>query len=126
MVSKIEGRGRDMKYDVHYLETTFKRIVDESPEYVYRQPGPDACVYAYEGKPSCVVGHWLAAEGIPLPDWGSALNSLESDSSEFLKFLGSHGVELDYDGVWFMSRMQEMQDRGIPWGRAYQKAMDSR
>lgn len=104
-------------------KATTKRLLDEAvaargEDYVYEQPIADWCVYTYDGKPSCIVGHVLDAAGIPLEElergdagyWGAG---------RLVENLENKGLlETDYGTRQALIGAQWRQDDGDTWGEA--------
>lgn len=99
------------------------------PGFVYTAPDDEegACVYFYEGHPSCLVGQALA--NLQLIDarvedrnWkvAQALASTpcranESKASDLITNLG---LELDISETDWINTVQELQDENVSWGTA--------
>jgi hypothetical protein len=96
-----------------------KAIADKGEDWVY----PDwtsNCVYFYaDGTPACIIGHALSYAGVTLQELGSG-NEIDVDA-----LARSYGwVAMDEDAIKLFEVVQEEQDRGKPWGEAYQAGLD--
>lgn len=89
-----------------------RAIAEQGSEYRY---GPIDCVYFAEGKPSCIVGHMLAYDGV---------TAEFVDANEF-NDEGVHNLPLgaDIKTEIFLIELQEQQDQEMPWGDALQLAI---
>lgn len=88
---------------VEDVRTGLKALVDEKgADFVYEPKGADAvCVYVHDGKPDCIVGQFLAAQGVPL---------------ERLEKADRCG--LGYGGIQAAALMEQLTDENIiraPW-----------
>jgi len=105
--------------------TGLKALVEEEgADFVYAKR-EGVCVY--DGKPDCIVGRFLAAQGVPLErlkeaDTGSFGSGLAAHS--LMRDLGDEGV-ISYDGSArsLLSEVQHNQDQGLPWGVALSEAL---
>lgn len=103
-------------------------IVEEFGEnYVYDRGERDRCDYVREGEPSCLVGKFLAAQGVSLERLEKADTSgVFSDglsAGELLEQLRKEGVIQITPGVLrFLGDLQGRQDFGTPWGEALKLA----
>jgi hypothetical protein len=103
-----------------------REIVATRPDFVYSftdAEGKAKCYYFVDGQPSCIVGHALAAFGVPATiferDGGEYyVNGLSIDRPQVLKILG-----------WPMSRLVEWlrtvqvgQDSGYTWRKSVDNA----
>lgn len=79
--------------------------------FCYDQKG-HACVYFYEGEPSCIIGHLLAELGIP------ANVAYEAQNFHTLATSGKYPeitALFDEKAVLYATAVQRLQDRGVPW-----------
>ena len=78
------------------------------------------CLYfetvAENTKPSCIVGHVIADLDLPHPSEGIGVDSYFGD-------LRQRGINLDDRAENFLSYAQAAQDKGLPWGEAYDAGM---
>lgn len=98
------------------------RIIDiKGRDYTYMAPGGDTCLYVYNDKPSCLIGHYLVDLGYPLDGFVEG-----KDIQDF--FLDGHaekqGFTAEDDAVYAMLRVQQYQDEGFPWGTAYDNTFE--
>jgi hypothetical protein len=101
-----------------------KALVEEQGEdFIYPRAERDgSCVYVHEGKPDCIVGRFLAAQGVPL----ERLVKADTEGSGpglaagiLLGRLSDEGTVYSGDGVKnLLDSIQYRQDRGEPWGAA--------
>lgn len=88
-----------------------RAVALKGEDYVYEMPGGgDTCLYRYEDKPSCIIGHVLEDLGVPYsPDWE------RTTSNYVLKtMLGIEDETLCSASVY----AQGEQDNGGTWGQA--------
>lgn len=123
-------------FTVDEVIETVGEIVKGREGYVY-ETVDDLCVYTTPtGAPSCIVGWWMDAVGVPLPPHRGG-NTAEDEEDMFnivyLSGISSHvveeylenaGVSLTYEARSFLLNLQESQDEGTPWGVAYELAVD--
>jgi hypothetical protein len=90
-----------------------REVVAERPNYRYRAPDDrESCVYAYDGQPSCLVGHVLHRVGFSL----ALLEYLGEDS------IDGCAVVADETARKILGSAQGEQDGGLPWATALQSA----
>lgn len=106
-----------MKEEIKPL--TWQEVMKMLRDIANRQPlgycydrGGHACVYRWEGKPSCIIGHLLAELGVQLSaaDEGKNIHALLHD--------GKHdhiAARFEEQAMLFMAAVQALQDRGMPW-----------
>src|SRR5262249_49172603 len=102
-----------------------KALVDESGEgFVYA--GPDRkCVYVPEGVGSCMVGQFLANEGVSVDRLAQADEGM-LPAAKLLHALEVEGlVTVEGDALWALQSAQACQDDLKEWGEAYKQAMDT-
>ena len=95
------------------------QVTEGREDYVYQNPDPEhpaACYNHWNGEPSCLIGHAIAADGIDL---------VEEVGAE----LDAAGAVEDIYGQWeenavrLWVKAQIRQDGGYPWGKAAQYAI---
>lgn len=115
--------------DAQIMET-LREVVAERPEYTYSPPeymvkeedGNLACFYVHqdeEGEPvaaGCAIGVVLNRLGVPLPELG------EHEGRTAVQLIRDVTEGVSRKSAAALSRMQEYQDEGDPWGTAYAKA----
>lgn len=96
-----------------------KRAVEEKgADYQYLAPpaSPEkgtngTCVYFYDGKPSCIVGHVLAYKGMTAEEIG------DNNAGSGVYSLSQLGIiEVDEVTREFLVQVQQEQDLGVTWG----------
>lgn len=89
-------------------------VAEYGENFRYRWPGEKTqCVYAYDGAPSCLVGHVLHRAGVTvdeLHDMAGAIGEADDNLPG--------RVHLDDDANRLLRLMQGHQDGRIPWGQA--------
>lgn len=75
---------------------------------------------------SCIIGHLVVKLELttPLEMWNSR-NLIYSTAEELFQELGAHfddDFEVNNYVVRYLTRIQELQDRGTPWGKAVARA----
>ena len=103
------------------LELLERAVAEKGADYEYRSPTGSACVYTYDGKPSCILGHALSYKGVVVPEATSGLvynwNDQRIEHVAHTVAL-AQGVWLS-PGAWLVwSAAQEVQDGGASWGSA--------
>lgn len=101
-----------------------KAIGEKGADYVYEVNGLNAkveadrgnslqCLYFDKGQPSCIVGHVLDYMGI------GANEAIENEPARnALDGL----IETDEKTITLLDKVQEHQDKGVPWGEALRLA----
>lgn len=102
-----------LSYD-EALELLNKAVEDKGEDYIYLPPGRDGCVYFNKGKPSCIVGHVLAAKGVKSTDLNSAYNGSGVTTLDIAE---------DERASLLLIQAQLTQDGGEPWGEAVKTAV---
>lgn len=96
-------------------------VVHGNESYVYHsEDHGDRCVYEYDGKPSCVVGHVLYRAGVTvevLAELDALFYSalLDDDPVDMLK---EAGLTMTKPARNLLAMMQTRQDHGHSWGSA--------
>lgn len=131
-------------YTYSDITAMLKEIVEEfGSDYVYPKrhlsTGP-GCVYAWEGKPDCIVGHVLtridAIDPVvcspvdpgngnypTVPSWEVAELNLEMQINALWEQLAVLGFRFDPDAQGLLETIQDEQDSGVTWGAALDVAM---
>lgn len=119
------------KFTYEDVVLSLKEIINGDEDYVYEQTPPfepngePQCSYFdYEGRPSCLVGHFFAKEGLLTAD--SPLRAtLEGDNAtQALSVLENRGIALfTEEAANVLWRAQIHQDEGKPWGYALEGAI---
>lgn len=94
-----------------------RKAAEDRPEYVCPKVF-DQCEYIRDGGPSCIVGHALWNVGLINPSW-------EGDDwgdSSIKNVIAIEGWPLTIGEINWLSRVQESQDDGYPWGRSVARA----
>jgi hypothetical protein len=92
------------------------RLVEASPEFVYESPVETACVYVFDGAPSCLVGQAFAAVGVPLDTLEDF--DINDDSGLFASTSAStvaDNLGLTERTAFFLEAVQQRQDVQAPW-----------
>lgn len=107
-----------------------REVVDEyGHDYVYRQVAhrlPDGrskpmCVYADDGRPSCLVGHALHRAGVTVAELDRMLGQIGEDDDELPERVTLTGLAAEV-----LAEAQMAQDQGITWGDALAQAVARR
>jgi len=108
-----------------------KAIVAEyGHDYVYtKRPfghGASRCVYVYEGQPDCLVGKFLAAQGVSIEHLAEGDTARFGSAAEnLLDYLAQDRIlGTDTETVAFLANLQSEQDRGAEWGVALRRATE--
>ena len=104
-------------------------------DYVYEPPKDDlyggpTCLYAFDGKPSCIVGHVFAALGVPIKPMEYGENSEEKGIYSF-GVAGDVADRLEHDELVgftiaakdFLRVVQRKQDEFYTWSDALQAGL---
>jgi hypothetical protein len=105
-----------------------KAIADKGEDYVYPRAvlaaeGMKACEYFEPDEttgavvPSCIVGYALAYIGVEAEDLGNENGGTVWD------MVTEADLAIDIDAANFWMNVQQLQDRGVPWGQAYAQAL---
>lgn len=109
-----------------------KALVDVAGEdFVYvkkmnNSGSPEACLYVHKGKADCIVGQFLAAQGVPLDRLAEA-DTFQfgggQPASDLIECLVEEGViKVDGGVLSGLAEAQYVQDAGAPWGDALKRA----
>src|SRR5690606_36617660 len=77
---------------------------------------PDACYNHWEGKPSCLIGHAIAADGIDVCKVDAEFDAAGAVQSAYGQW--------EEDAVRLWTKAQVYQDSGVPWVKAVQFAIN--
>jgi len=106
---------------------TFHQVFDQIKQLATDQPDTVAdCVYFDEHaqRPVCIVGHWLYQNDLLYEDEWEEMEEMNAHS--VLAILHrKRGVQVDSEATAFLTNIQNIQDRGIPWGEALDAAIAS-
>lgn len=111
---------------------SLKEIIHGKEDYVYEQTppfewagDPQCSYFDYEGRPSCVVGHFFAREGL-LTAESPLRATLEGDNVANAVFvLEERGIATFTERATNALRIAQFnQDGGKPWGYALQAVID--
>lgn len=102
--------------DLEEAQSRLRKLAAERPDYVYEQP-PGGCVYfGPDNTPSCIIGHALEDE-------------LRTVGVRWLDHRNEYGIhtlvgllDLAPAAIRYLSDVQVLQDDGVPWGLAVEKA----
>lgn len=100
--------------------TRIREIADEEPDYVYIKHH-SLCVYTKNGEGCCIVGKAILKEK---PELYNYLNKLDC-SENGAPYVCSHSLlkiliddfSLTDKNIFWISRVQEYQDRGMSWSQ---------
>lgn len=104
-----------------------KALVEEYGEdFVYEQNTDEdalSCAYVRGGEPSCMIGKFLAAVGVPLERLERA-DTLGGDPATHLinKLVNEGVLDVEYGVRGILATAQVTQDSGDTWGSAYDRA----
>lgn len=98
-------------------------MIEGREDYVYQNPDPDpehpdTCYNHWNGEPSCLIGHAIAADGIDLVgEVGAELDAAGAVRDAYRRW--------EENAVRLWTKAQFRQDSGTPWGKAVQYAIES-
>lgn len=107
-------------------------LVEEKGEgFVYTQhtgrEGTKQCRYVHNGAADCMIGQFLAAQGIPLERLAEADKIYAwsgAPASELIDSLINEGLVIASDGATnVLAAAQFAQDGGMTWGEALREAI---
>lgn len=94
------------------------QVIEGREDYVYQNPGlPDTCYNHWNGEPSCLIGHAIAADGIDL------VGEVDAEFDAAGAVQSAYG-QWEENAVRLWMRAQTYQDGGVPWGEAVQYAIE--
>lgn len=94
-------------------------VTEFGADYVYEPPDGTACVYVWDGEPSCGVGHVLYRAGVPLDVLRAVDGTYVAGVHEAVVFEDfAEPAALD-----LLSDFQDGQDASVPWGEALRRAL---
>lgn len=98
-----------------------RKVIEGRKSYVYAKPSQQSgCKYEHGGQPSCVVGQIFSRAGVhveALADLDKRVDSRAKYTTPTLFTIADQRV-LD-----FLESIQTQQDSGVPWGRAFDNAL---
>jgi hypothetical protein len=107
-------------------------VIKEGEDFVYskrdtRQDSQGRCVYVHQGEPDCIVGQFLARQGVSVErlekaDTGFAFGQSAFDLLDALEF--EKVISISHMGKEALLVAQSAQDRGDTWGTALGKALN--
>ena len=106
------------------IEQEVRSLAEKNPDFVYNNPDPNrGCLYVYDGKPSCIVGHALANLGVEIEFLQHLDTAMDGGlgALEALQTYDDFEVD-DKQAADLVSLAQNFQDSGVPWGQAVEKA----
>lgn len=96
-------------------------IAIKGDKFEYTPPNGNDCMYIDGGAPSCMVGYYLLEKGVPK-------EVLEENNTESIGKLIHHKMLPDLlfsnDARMALINLQEYQDAGYSWGRAYRMTFE--
>lgn len=97
-----------------------KFVEEKGADYVYAAPNEEseACLYVYNGAPSCLVGHVLVAAGVPFEE----IKEVEETSAHTAV---PRLLDVSVDLADALDAAQKKQDGGRPWGEALKAFEDA-
>lgn len=108
----------------HKLIELIRAKAAANPDFVYEPLAGagigNSCVYVYDGKPSCIVGHGAWDSGL----LGSSFESSRHNSDGVVELLESLSIVAEFsraDLAWLES-VQEAQDTGQTWAESIRSA----
>ncbi|MFF3363612.1 hypothetical protein [Streptomyces misionensis] len=104
-------------------ELLAEAVAEKGADYVYTGPdgeqgNPDRaaeCYYVHGQQPGCIVGNVLHRAGVSLADLAQYEGQAAEDPVEQL-------TKANVAAVRLLISVQELQDRGTPWGEAVRQA----
>jgi hypothetical protein len=120
------------RFDYEDVVRTLKEIINGDEDYVYEQTppfdpwgDPQCSYFDYEGRPSCLVGHFFAREGLLTAD-DPLRRTLEGDNAHNVVDVMQHrGIAVfttEASNLLWYAQMR--QDEGKPWGFSLESAME--
>ncbi len=107
-------------------------IAKEGEDFIYKKSersvyengalGSADCYYYEDGVPSCLVGRMLDVAGLITAE---KIENTSANEDGVIKLIRARGFSFTEDAKYFMSALQQNQDGGATWGRAYRLASDS-
>lgn len=95
------------------------QVIEGREDYVYQNPDPeysDACYNHWNGEPSCLIGHAIAADGIDVCKVGAEFDAAGAVQSTYGQW--------EENAVRLWMKAQHYQDGGVSWGEAVQYAIE--
>jgi hypothetical protein len=110
-----------------YETPTIPRVTELVQKYVenlgkdYKYPYSECVYVGSDSKPACIIGHLIA--DISPEILGSI--ELHCNHDGFLSVAREYyGDDIDSDTIRFMAQLQYLQDAGVPWSIALEKAQE--
>lgn len=100
-----------------------RALADHGEDHIYSDgPSNIRCTYAYEGRPSCIVGHAMHFAGVAVAQL-EALDGRDGGSGvDWLYKNGELPLAVTRGAARVLQVAQEAQDGGYAWGLAVERA----
>jgi hypothetical protein len=123
-MTRLLAHERARLIDVGTALDLLARVVDDRGDDFTYTPATDPChrhrgyVYAFDGKPQCIVGHALARASVDV----AHLEEMRDERLRDLYRDGGLPVPLSLGALIVFDAAQQSQDRGRTWGAALDDA----
>lgn len=100
-------------------------LEEKGANYIYggSELSSGKCRYVRNGEPDCLVGNILHRAGVSVERLAEADFGMGLDASDLCRRLHAEGVlEIEDRGTRFLNYAQALQDNGVPWGDAVERA----
>lgn len=114
---------------IHYtyedvLQSLKEIVYTVGENYIYHRAMKECVYFEPNGQPSCIVGHFLYNNDIPLGDDGSLYEG--NSASGVCEYLKTEGVaDFDERSRLLLQEAQECQDWGYTWGNSLHTAIEA-
>ena len=98
-----------------------RKVAAEHPDYIYQKidgVSHGSCLYIYNNKPSCIIGHALWNVGLIDANWKGDTRAI----SDIRSIIGCEGWPLDSSEINWLAAVQHSQDRGTTWSGSVRAA----
>lgn len=111
-----------MFLNINEVVPTIASIVEDlGPDHVGVSSGI-GCVYFEDETPSCIVGHLLHRRGMSAQQMEYAGVNGESFDAAFIEL----GIRTSLEARVYLYILQQLQDKGVPWGECKRRADEFR
>lgn len=108
------------------MKNAVQHFVNEDPNFIY--DSELGCFYIRDNEPSCLIGKALHKMGVSKQilkelDTGSNGIACAVHDKPFIDILLDHGWEIDEQALEFADHVQECQDNGSKWKKAFDEGV---
>ena len=126
--ASVNGKGHSMT--IHISEIDVRSglealVAEKGEDFVYgknAQEGPDypVCLYVRNGEPDCIVGQFLARQGVPIERLMEADKTFGGTPARDLlqELVNEDVISISDDSIYALREAQYNQDTRLTWGES--------